>query len=151
MNLKMNSKGIVVDYIKSLVKDLFGIDSHYDYYDEKTHWYLGEFLRDLNNKYSINLLNHYNVYSGKMIDDYRIMADNGIVDLIKTEKIDPLYDLVVIQVKPNNFSFIKWNNCSISFSNLQHRHLFLIFIGYINLLTFLYLNSRQQILNGLTA
>lgn len=101
MNLKMNSKGIVVDYIKSLIKDLFDIDSHYNYYDEKTHWYLGEFLRKLNKEYSINLLNHYNVYSGKMIDNYRISATNGKFRLVEQKTNDKFNDLIVIQVKPN--------------------------------------------------
>lgn len=101
MTIKINSEGILVDYIKTLLKDKYNMDSHSSYFDFETHKYLGEYLRELRDKYNINLMAMYNLYTGKLIDDYRLKAKGTGLQLCEIENTNSQFDLIAIPIKPN--------------------------------------------------
>lgn len=77
-------------------------------YDSVTHYFLGQYLRQLRDLHDINLMPYYNCWDGTSIDSYRIVKDAIISDanardyykLESNSKLDG-YKLLLIPVKFN--------------------------------------------------
>lgn len=94
----IGSNNIFTNYIKTLVNDKYGVRSGFAYYDSKTHYYLGRYLKDYKAKTGIDLLSMYNAYSENIITGYDLTRSGEI----KVCSRDSTYDLVFIQVEPND-------------------------------------------------
>lgn len=99
--IKINSESVLVDYIKTLLKTKYDADFHTSYYDAETHRYLGEYLRELRDKDHINLMAMYNLFDGKLINDYRLKLTQNGLELYKIGVTDLQFDLIAIPIKPD--------------------------------------------------
>ena len=78
-------------YIKYTEK----FQSSYQYYDSKTHEWLGKYLRCFRDIYDINLMPFYNCFSGNYLPDV-VIRDNGIINTVTQD-----YKVAQIPIKFN--------------------------------------------------
>lgn len=96
--IAIGSNNIFTNYIKTLVNDKYKVRSGFAYYDSKTHYYLGRFLKEYKANTGIDLLSMYNAYSENIITGYNLMRNGEI----KGFSGDSAYDLISIQVEPKD-------------------------------------------------
>lgn len=94
---------LVTDYIKTLIKDKYDITPTNNFYDAKTHYYLGMYLEELRDKEGLDLFSMYNVFTNSKISNKRLKISSSIprtITIVDNKNEDDGIDLVYIELTP---------------------------------------------------
>lgn len=90
--------------------DVIRFTSSQSYYDDKTHYYYGSYLRDIKESKDIDLLSMYNVWGGNIISDLKLTYNQSkqegklVPEIIihnQASSIDSIYEIMEVRIKPN--------------------------------------------------